>query len=414
MSDLTADQAIDAAMDSAPAAPAPSDSGHTIPANPTQNDAPAAVSSDAGHTKPTDSALPAGDDDLADVPRSPAPKTEPAPPPQKSQPKPPDAKDPILESKNIKEIRSAYEARKQELTQARAEAAKWQKDFNDAKKAGYTEAESKYKADLETERKRSKELDDQVKYTAFERSSEFKEKYQKPISEAWTKTMDDLKGVKILDSNGSETEEVATPQHVVQLCHMSGIQAAKQAKAWFGDAATEVLAHRRAIIELNQKKDSAIKEWNEKGSEMTAAKEREEEGRQAEITKHFDSSLERFTGVIPGFKPPEDAEALNFYKAGVATVAMALKGDGMPAGLTPQQQTQRRVEAQAKMAAKSIAYGPIAHENMKLKSQIQALETQLAGYKKSTPKPTADPHQPSSGHVETVDDIIDNIPGLRG
>jgi len=147
---------------------------------------------------------------------------------------------------------------------------------------------------------------------------------------------------------------------------------------------------------------------------MTAAKEKEEEGRQSEITKHFDSSLERFTGVIPGFKPPEDAEAMAFYKAGVSTVAMALKGDGIPAGLTPAQQTQKRVEAQAKMAAKSIAYGPIAHENMKLKAQIEALNAELSGYKKSTPKPSADAIQPTAGHTPSADEMIDSIRELRG
>lgn len=405
MSDLTADSAIDAAFDSSPApsAPeAPPAAPSPAPAPETPPGAPAAAASQPDPPS----------DDMADVPRSPAPKTP--PPVAAAQKAAEPTKDPILESKNIAQIRKAYEARGLELKTAREEAAKWQKDFNDARKAGYTEAESKYKADLEAANKRAQELDTQVKYTAFERSEEFKTQYQKPISEAWTRTMEDLKGVKILDSNGNETEETATSQHVVQLCQMSGIQAAKQAKAWFGDAATEVLAHRRQILELNQKKDAAIKEWNEKGSEMTAAKEKEEAARQSEVDQQLNSNLVKFTDIIPGFKPPQDTEALGFHKAGLATVALALKGEGLPPGLTESQIMTRRVEAQAKMIAKSIAYGPVAHENMKLKAELEALKTELLGYKKSTPKPSADVHQPASGHTPSAEEIIDSMKEFRG
>jgi len=405
MSDLTADSAIDAAFDSAPAAPSPEPPPSPAP-SPAPSGAPAAI---------VDAPQPSADD-MADVPKAPAPKPAPAPAPtpQATAPKPAEPPKPPEEPKNIAQLRRAYEARGQELSVAKAEAAKWQKDFSEARKAGYTEAESKYKADLEATSKRATEFETQLKYTAFERSNEFKTQYQAPIAEAWTKAMDDLKGVKILDVNGNETEQEATTQNIVQLCQMPGIQAAKQAKAWFGDAATEVLAHRRAIIELNAKKDSAIKEWNTKGSEMTAAKEKEQQAKESEISQHFDSSLQKFSGIIPGFKPPEDTESLGFYKAGVATVAMALKGDGMPTGLTEAQQTQRRVEAQAKMAAKSIAYGPIAHENMRLKAQIESLNSELAGYKKSTPKPSPDALQPAAGHTPSADDMIDQIRELRG
>lgn len=401
MSDLTADTAIDAAFDAAPPTAAP---------EPAPSPAPAAAAPEPSPATPP--AVPTASDDMADVPKAPAPKTTPAPAPAAKPPEP--AKDPILESKNITQIRKAYESRVAELKAAKEEASKWQKDFNEAKKSGYSEAEARYKADLEAANKRAKELDEQVKYTAFERSNEFKTQYQAPIAEAWNRTMGDLKGVKILDADGQETEQEATAQHVVQLCQMSGIQAAKQAKAWFGDAATEVLAHRRQIIELNQKKDAAIKEWNEKGSEITAAKEKEEAARQSEVDNQLNSNLVKFTGVIPGFKPPEDSEALGFHKAGLATVALALKGEGLPPGLTESQIMTRRVEAQAKMIAKSIAYGPIAHENMKLKAELEALKTQLDGYKKSTPKPSADVAQPAAGHVQTAEDIIDSIKELRG
>lgn len=292
------------------------------------------------------------------------------------------------EFKNPKELRSAYQARKAELEAARKEIEMAKAGIEEAKRLGATEAEARFKADLEAAKKELSELNEKLKYTDFKSSKEYSERYQLPLQKAWESALADIKDVTVQNEDG--TESPATAEHIIMLAKMPALQAAKKATEWFGAAATEIMAHRRTILDLNQKSEQAINDWKTKGAEIAANNEREANERQSRMVEQFDTGIKSLRESAPHiFGPPDDKEALSYFTKGEATVNLALRGEGMPPGLTPEQQAQKRIEAQSIIAAKSIALGPAIYKLNKYEARIKELESELNGYKNSTPKPSS-------------------------
>ncbi len=316
---------------------------------------------------------------------------------------------PSMDPKTPKELRAAYEARGTEAATLKAEAAELRKQIEAAKQAGNdTKALREEMAALTKERT---ELADKIRYLNYRESAEFNDKYQKPLQSAWEAALADIDGMMIEREDG--TSEKVTAQHLTQLLQMPAGQAAGVAAKIFGHAAPEILAHRRAIIGLQKASQSAVEEWKTKGSEMSAAQERAQKEEMVSRQTAFAQGIIDARETMPDvFGRPSDPEAAAFFDKGEKRVRMAFFGDGIEAGLTPQQQTARRVQAQAEVAARAAAFGAQRHMLNKANARVADLEAKLKAYEKSEPTPA--PNKPPTPKVDDddYDAAIDALPTI--
>lgn len=347
--------------------------------------------------KPPEAAKPALDD-IEDLPVEPRP--EPVAP--KAQPAAPS-----VEPKTIPEVRRAYETFKTENQTLKAEAAELRRQIDAAKQAGDdTKALRDELAGITKERT---ELADKIRFLNYRESGEFQEKYQKPLQTAWEAALTDIDGMVMDREDG--TQEKVTATHLTQLLQMPAGQAAAAAAKMFGPAAPEILAHRRAIIGLQKASESALTEWKTKGSELSAAQERHHQESMSNRITSFNKGITDARETMPDiFGRPKDPEAAALFDKADKLVALAFKGEGLDAGLTPDQQSARIVSAQASLAARAASFGPTRHALNKANARVSELEQKLKAYEASEPNPAAT--KPATVAAADDDDMFNAIDRL--
>ena len=96
---------------------------------------------------------------------------------------------------------------------------------------------------------RARALDEEMRFIDYTKSSEFQDKYQKPYTNAWTRAEADLRELTVALEDGNSRP--ATVQDLLLLANTPLGEARKLASAMFGDAADDVMAHRRIVRELS-------------------------------------------------------------------------------------------------------------------------------------------------------------------
>lgn len=367
----------------APAPAAPAVTAAAKPPEPTK----------APDTKPPDDSM----DDLPPAPKAP----EPAPAAPVTPPVAP---------QKIAEVRVAYESQKKELETLRTERADWEKKTESARKAAADETSTKLAKDIAALRQERQDLADQLRFIDYRESPEYKEKFQKPLQERWEEALQDIEGLTIANEDG--TTEKVTAAHLTRLLGMPAGTAAAEAARLFGPAATEILAHRRAILGLQKAAASASDEWKTKGSQLSADRERQQAEHHAAVRGQYDTAIKDMRESVPDiFARPADDESAKFFDKGEALVNLAFKREGLEDGLTQEQQTQRIVKAQAGVAARAAAFGAQQHRLNKANARVKALETELAAYKTTEPNPSAKPNTPPA-MSDRPEDAIDALPSI--
>lgn len=125
-------------------------------------------------------------------------------------------------------------------------------------------------AELTAHQERLAKAETELRFLDYSRSQEFKERYEKPLKEAGDAALEELSQYTVELEDG--TSRPATRDDFVRLLDLNPQMAAKQAREWFGDAASEVLSHRRKIADLVSAKNRAIREYQEKGEQYEQAK----------------------------------------------------------------------------------------------------------------------------------------------
>lgn len=387
-----ADSAIDAlpSMNAEPAPPTPTPEPAPAPAV-----AAAAAKPEPAAAKP---AAAAPVDPMDDLPKVPEPTPAPAAAPVVAPPQ------------KIAEVRVAYESQKKELETLRTEKAEWEKKIETTRKTAAEETSTKLAKDIAALRQERQELADQLRFIDYRESPEYKEKFQKPLQSRWEEAISDIEGLTVTNEDG--TTEPVTAAHLTRLLGMPAGQAASEAARLFGPAATEVLAHRRAILGLQKAAASATEEWKTKGSQLSADRERQQSEHHAAVRGQYDNAIKGMRESVPDiFARPTDDEAAKFFDKGEELVNLAFKREGLEDGLTPEQQTQRIVRAQAGVAARAAAFGAQQHRLNKANARVKALETELAAYKSTEPDPSTKPPTPAAVS-DRPEDAIDALPNI--
>lgn len=278
------------------------------------------------------------------------------------------------------ELRNAYEEKKRENASLKAEVER----LRTAKPAEDPEKKTLLSR-LEAQDKRMKELEEELSFTAYEKTPEYKARYVEPYQEAYKLGRSKAESLNVLDADGNVSRK-GTPEDFDTIAGIrSDADAAAKAHEMFGTAASMVLYYRERVQELLSGSRRAIEERRKSSTEREQARVAHEaqqkqaaQEAQTSLAKAFDTLTSEAVEKYPDwFKPVEGDEKGNQLLAdGFKFVDSAFKPDGTK---TPQQM----VAIHASIRNKAAAFGRMAYQIRTLKKENDQLKNQLSEFQES-------------------------------
>jgi len=399
----------------APAAPAPSRPGAPGPNLSSAFDSLEKVGTQPENNPPTipksaaqKSVDTAKENDPTKPPADPKPpeevKTDEAPDPPKTDEPPP----PPKPKKPADFLRDELTKTKAERDQFKAEIEKLKAPKEDPEKKTLTEQ-------LETERKRREELEQEMRFTNYEKSPEYKEKFEKPYTDAWNAGRSWVSQLKVTDAEGNS--RLATSQEFDALMNLSFSdpdRAAEEIATLFGNKAASVTSHIFEVQKAARAANEAVETYRKQGSEREKQTFESRQKRQKEVSDRW-SEVRKPEAIPDKWKPfltPKDGddEGNKLLEAGYAKFDEAMGLDA---------RTARNAEERDAILGKTAAQRHLAANARRLikwleqrDSKIAELEKSLAEYQKSEPgegdgKPAAKGKGPAPDTMEGVFAAID-------
>lgn len=323
------------------------------------------------------------DDDIPQKPAKQQAQEKPKPEAAKPEPKIPENQKSVRGG-SLEEFRKNYETTKKERDELASKLKALETAREEGTRAEVAKATAELNAKMEQIRKRNEELETEVKFTDYTRSSEYKEKFEKPLTQAWMDVLQDIEGEKVELEDG--TVRPVTQHDISALLRMPTIEAAKRANELFGAAAPVILQHRNAILSLTRARENAIKEYREKGAEREREMQTNAERQRERIYGVFNETIKRYeTEAAPLYGKPQDPDEQRYWEKGDALIALAVKRQGLDERLPYEEQSRIVTEAQAAVAARARAFGPLLHRMHKLEAEVESLRGKQAKLVKSEP-----------------------------
>lgn len=272
-----------------------------------------------------------------------------------------------------KQLRTAYEQATKRLKELEGKLAE-----REATKPT-EDPEKKALADRLAEvQKKTDQLEEELRFSAYERSDDYKSRYLRPLEDAFKSSYEEVAQLTITDGEGKETK--ATPEHFNALLRLPIAQAIVQAKEWFGDAATEVLAMRRNIVQLNSARQTAVDQFRTEGAERTKRFAEQTAKQQDEIRslwrQNVDEGIEKHPQLFKA--SDDDAKGKELLTKGMQLAEYAFTG-------AHQLPPSERVKLHAAIRNKAGGFDYVVYQNRKLAAENKELRDKLSDYEKSEP-----------------------------
>jgi hypothetical protein len=386
-------QGLENPMGSAPVAPA----APTPAPAPAPEVAPVA----AAPTAPAEAPKPKVED-LFNLDRFTPKKDEPAAAVKAEQAKP--------EPTSIKQFREQYEMTKKERDDFAAKVSELERAKSEGTRKEVEEATKALKAEMDSIRKNAEELDTEVRYLNYTRSTEYKQKYESPLREAWQTALGDIEGIRVTDEDGTERD--ANHQDIMVLLNVPVAKAAIIAQETFGPAAPEIMAHRRRLIELTQARDKSIAEWKEKGAQREVESKKQVETRQSRSRELFESQFadyEKTHAQLFG-KEEGDEDGNRLLDESDRLIKIALKGEGVDADMGYDDKVDLITKAQAQVALRARAYGRERLRVIRLQQKVAELEKKVGKVRSSEPGQGEGTSTATRVAPRNAEDGIDELP----
>lgn len=240
---------------------------------------------------------------------------------------------------------------------------------------------------LEAAEKRRTELEEEIRYVNYAKSEEFVDKYQKPFEDAWLLAKSDMEELNVNLSDGNTRQ--ATVHDLHKLVNMKLGERREAAKAWFGDAADDVMAHVRRIQSLSAAQDKALADAKKTAAERQQRLTEEQTTRQKALQTEIEGHWNRFNSEAEAQQEHLKAKAgddewNSRLDRAKAFVEEAWNGNSADPKLTPEQRAEI-VRKHAALRNRAIAYSTLKLENKKLKAQLAERDAALKQYTESEP-----------------------------
>lgn len=339
----------------------------------------------------------------AEKPAEPAKKEEPAKPavaPQK----------PVIEAPRV--LRERLESANRELNTSKSELTALKAKIVDFEKRNIDT--TAMNAKLEAREKEFNEIKAERDAAKYEKSDEFKTKFEAPFTKAVARAKDVIAAMVINDTNtetGEVTQRKASWDDFADIYRMSSAKAELEGKKLFGDNYMVVMRHLDKLRELDGNKAEALQEY------QATATQRENERivQQTQQKEKFNQAWELTNKDIIDKNPDifgerkDDPDRNALFKESLSLVDQAFTGRDK---LTFQQQ----VEMDAHIRLRAAAYPCILRENAQMKAELDAIKEKQQ--KKDASKPgetrrSTSGEQPK-GDLDLMEDLrqsVTNEPG---
>lgn len=335
---------------------------------------------------------------------------------QDGKAKPDDGKsqsDPFDAPETPKSLREAYKRVREESETRAAKLKELEEKLPTVEKEVAERVRKEYEPRLSASEKRRAELEEEMRFSNYERTEEFNKQYHTPLVEAWKAVGSSIEGIIITDSEGKERE--ATLQDVVALTGMANPQARAKAHELFGTAAPEIMQHRANILRLTGEKQKAIDTWRQEGSKRDEAMQAQKKA----SVQRWSSELDGYAKDYPDLygRRESDPEGNEMLDRGDKLIRLAFLAEGLPDGLTTQQRHEAHLESQVEVSARAKAFPRVVRDLTRAKGEIEALKKRLAEYESSEPGPGGRDTDRSGGSsgggaYKTPEEEIDAMPGI--
>ena len=354
--------------------PAPPPAPSPASASPSPSSAPS-PSPSSGGDDPFEAEFLAGAKEAVAAPHSTPKAPEPAPAAPKAGEKPP-AK-PTTPSTAAKPPEGGPKELRAELDRVRAERDNF-KTQQAALEKRISEAESKGKDTAALAERAAKleqtiaEREGELRMLKQEASPEFKDKYDKPFTEAAEYAREVVGQLTVTDDSG--TTRIATWDDFAALYTQPYSKAIDQATAMFGNAAQVVINHLTELHRLDSVRHRALKSERENA----AVRMKDEEGKRVQSQEATAAALAKLQEELPqkfdAYRdPPEDKE-LSESRAKQFAIF-----DAQPK--SPQQAMIKFAHIRQMVGA----HKPLLIQNSRLKAEVARLQAELDG--KTTKEP---------------------------
>lgn len=239
--------------------------------------------------------------------------------------------------------------------------------------------------------KRVKELEDELRFTRYEKHPEYQEKYAKPYDQAWKRATSELSEVTVTDP-GTGAVRAATADDMLALVNLPLGKAREYAEQLFGHFADDAMDHRKTIKGLFESQQQAIKDARENGSKREQQQREQSQAQQAALHKELSETWESSNKEIISdpaegkfLSPVEgDKEGNDVLAKGYALVDKAFASDPRNPSLTPEQRKEA-VKLHSAMRNRAAAYGRLKLLVKRGETRIGELEKLLEEFNQSEP-----------------------------
>jgi len=318
-------------------------------------------------------------------------KPQPEPKPQVNEFEPPQVAKPNELRNYARKMAGRAQQAEQSISQLRAE-------LNQLKSNPQQSVDTKaLTEELATAKKRLEEYEGEIKATRYERSQEYKDKYLTPYQNALQSAQNEVKELLVTVPNPSDPENPqerpATSQDFDEVYSLPIGQAVKLAKAKFGDAASIVIQHVKAIKDASRAAITAVQSHQGQAEQFeqqsVAQKRMIEEGR----NRMFTEALQGISQKHPDLFDVKDGDT-EWNTALEKGRGMADLAFGDRSQLTPAQSTI----LDAHIFSRVSSYPAILNAYRKSSTEIAALKKEIAELRGSSPgKPSASAPKPETG-----------------
>lgn len=249
----------------------------------------------------------------------------------------------------------------------------------------------KQSKDLEAARARLAELEKTISYLDYSQSSDFQEKYAKPLQDAWQRVIGELGEIQV-KIPGTDQIRQAKPDDLLQLMQLPLGEARALANAAFGDFADDVMNWRGKLRELSNAQSEALKNAKEQAVNWKKSQEETSKSTVTAINKFVTEIWSKGREEVLAhpehskwLKPVEgDAEVNSRLEKGFKLADEAFALNPTDPKLTPEQRV-KAVRLHSALYHRAAAYGRLVHEVTKLQKQLSEVTKERDGLKGSAP-----------------------------
>ncbi len=282
-------------------------------------------------------------------------------------------------SKPVKaaDLRAAYDSVKQQNKQYEAQIKE-----RDAKLKEY---ESKAPEDnkplmdrLAALEKENNDFKEELKFSNYVKHPEFKEKYEKPYSEAWGKAVREIEQLQVNQEDG--TVRQATPGDILALANSPLSTLDERAESMFGRSAARVIRHVERIRDLAEAQEKAIADAKTNASEHEKSLRLNSEKSNAEVATILNKTNNDLATKYPKWfgSDPADPEGNAVFNKSMQYVDQVFQGD-------PSIPPATRISRMAVIRNKAANHDRLALHLKNANTQIAELKASLEAYEKSEP-----------------------------